>query len=84
MKVLENQHMAKGGFVLRHTEEHSFNCVATDMALEQTINREDESKGSWNQVFTLREGALTRWLKTRHITAQYSDAIKKPVSEPEQ
>ena len=25
---------------------------------------------------TLREAALTRWLKTRHITAEYSEAFK--------
>ena len=81
MKALENlhpesyQHMAQGGFVVRYTEEHSFNCVATDMALEQTSNREDKSKGGIIG-FTLLEGVLTRWLKTSHITAQYSDAMK--------
>ena len=71
--------MAQGGFVVRHTEEHSFNCVATDMALEQTINREGKSKGGIIG-FTLREGALTRWLKTRHITVLR--CYEKPVSEP--
>ncbi|KAF3842504.1 hypothetical protein F7725_024455, partial [Dissostichus mawsoni] len=34
----------EGGFVARRSDERSFNCVATDQALEQTINREGKSE----------------------------------------
>ena len=53
-----------------------FNAVATDQALEQTINRQGKSQGGVIG-FTLRKGALTRWMATRHITAQYAEALKE-------
>ena len=51
MKALEKtqpdsyKFMKDGGFVVRHTQERKFNCVATDQALEQTINKEGKSQG---------------------------------------
>ena len=49
--------------------------MATDQGLEQTINKDGKSRGG---VFglTLRKGALTRWLQTRHITAEYVEAFR--------
>ena len=54
--------------------------VASDQALEQTIHREGKSHGG---VFgsTLRKGALTRWLATIYITAEYIEAFKEMVAE---
>ena len=69
MKQLEKQkplmyrHMMEGGFVVRRTAGRAFNCVPTDQALEQTINREAKSQGGVIG-FTLRKGALLRWLLT--------------------
>ncbi|KAF3859802.1 hypothetical protein F7725_000057 [Dissostichus mawsoni] len=57
--------LIEGGFVARRSDERSFNCVATDQALEQTINREGKSEGGVIGL-TLKKGALTRWLMTRH------------------
>ena len=81
MKALEHEQpeaykfMQQGGFVVRRSEDRNFNCVATDQALEQTINREGKSQGGV-VGFTLRKGALTRWLMTRHVTTAYVDAMK--------
>jgi hypothetical protein len=82
MKALEHEQpeaytfMQQGGFVVRRSEHRSFNCVASDQALEQTINREGKSQGGV-VGFTLRKGALTRWLMTRHVTTAYVDAMKE-------
>ncbi len=82
MKALEHEQpeaytfMQQGGFVVRRSEHRSFNCVATDQALEQTINREGKSQGGV-VGFTLRKGALTRWLMTRHVMTAYVDAMKE-------
>ncbi len=62
MKSLEHEQqeaytfMQQGGFVVRRSEDQSFNCVATDQALEQTINREGKSQGGV-VGFTLQKGA---------------------------
>jgi hypothetical protein len=48
--------------------------VATDQALEQTVNRDGKSKGGVIGL-TRRKTALTRWLTTRHITAEYVEAF---------
>ena len=65
------QYLRYGGFVVRLSSRR-FNAVATDQALEQTINRKEKSQGGVIG-FTLRKGALTRWMATRHITAQYAE-----------
>ena len=70
-KFLEN-----GGFVVRRTKTRDFNCVPTDQALEQTINR--EAKGTGGVIgFTLRKSALLRWMLTRHISGEYSEGFQQ-------
>ena len=49
--------------------------MPTDQALEQTINREAKSEGGIIG-FTLRKGALLRWLLSRHISGEYAEAFK--------
>ena len=68
------QHLCQGGFVVRRTGHYNFNAVSTDQALEQTINKEGKSEGGIIGL-TLRKDALTRWLVTRHMTAEFSDAF---------
>ena len=68
------KHLESGGFVVRRSSKQ-FKCVSTDQALEQTVNREAKSRGGVIG-FTLRKGALLRWLQTRHVTATYSEALK--------
>lgn len=53
MELLEEKqplmyrHMIEGGFVVRRSKSRVFNCVPTDQALEQSINREAKSQGDW-------------------------------------
>ena len=71
------RHMMDGGVVVvRRSASRIFNCVPTYQALEQTINREAKSQGGVIG-FTLRKGALLRWLMTRHITGEYAEAFKE-------
>ena len=67
--------IADGGFVVRRSSR-CFNAVASDQALEQTINRDGKSQGCVIG-FTVWKDALTRWMVTRHITAQYTEAFKE-------
>ena len=69
------QYLRDGGFVVRLSSRR-FNAVVTSRALEQTINSEGNSQGGV-VGFTLRKGALTRWMATRHITAQYAEVLKE-------
>jgi hypothetical protein len=75
------QHMMSGGFVVKRSEEKTFNCGATDQALEQTINREAKTQGGVIG-YTRRKGALLRWLLTRHVTGEYSEAFKSICANP--
>ena len=56
-------HLINGVFFVKRSEK-TFNCVPTDQALEQSINREAKSRGGVVK-FTLRKGALMHWLLTR-------------------
>lgn len=68
-KFLEN-----GGFIVRRTKRRDFNCVPTDQALEQTINR--EAKGTGGVIgFTLPR--WMRWMLTRHISGEYSEVFQQ-------
>jgi len=69
------KHMECGGFVVRRSEK-TFNCVPTDQALVQSINKDAKSKGGVIG-YTLKKGSLLRWLLTRHITGDYSEKFKE-------
>ena len=73
------RHLENGGFVVRRSGRIRFNSVSTDQSLEQTINQEAKGKGGV-VGFTLRKGALLRWLLTRHIVAEYTVAFKSMTS----
>lgn len=63
--------LAGGNFVVKKTNEKKFNCVASDMALEQSINKDCKSS-SGIIGFSQQPGALLRWMTTRHILGDYS------------
>ena len=82
MRQLENKQpemhkfLMEGGFVVLRSNKREFNCVPTDQALEQTINR--EAKGTGGVIgFTLRKTALLHWILTRHISGEYSEAFQQ-------
>ncbi|KAK5640660.1 hypothetical protein RI129_002639 [Pyrocoelia pectoralis] len=64
-------YLERGNFVVKKTNEKTFNCVASDMALEQSINRDCKSS-SGVVGFTRKPTALLRWMMTRHIVGSYS------------
>ena len=56
---------------VKKTKEKIFNCVASDMALEQSINR--DCKSSTGVIgFSRKPAALLRWLVTRHSLGDFS------------
>ena len=57
------KHLENGGFVVRRSGKIKFDSVSTDQSLEQTINQEAKGRGGV-AGFTLRKGALLRWLLT--------------------
>ncbi|CAG9762726.1 unnamed protein product [Ceutorhynchus assimilis] len=73
------QYLKNGNFVVRRTDTKKFNCVASDMALEQTINRDCKSSGGV-VGFTRSEPTLVRWLITRHLMGEYSSKVHDLIS----
>lgn len=63
--------LAAGNFVVKKTNKRKFNCVASDMALEQSINKDCKSS-SGIIGFSKKPAALLRWMTTRHILGDYS------------
>ena len=73
------KHLESGGFVVRRSGKIKFNSVSTAQSSEQTINQEVKGRGGV-VGFTLRKGALLKWLQTRHVVAEYSVAFKSMTS----
>ncbi|KAG0713197.1 hypothetical protein GWK47_016726 [Chionoecetes opilio] len=61
------QHMSEGGFVVKRSER-TFNCVPTDQALEQSINREAKRQG----------GVIGYTLGKRSLSSLAADPPQKP------
>lgn len=66
--------LADGNFVVKKTNDKKFNSVATDMALEQSINKDCKSF-SGIIGFSQRPGSLLRWMTTRHTLGAYSKSF---------
>ena len=81
MRQLETQQsdaykqLQSGAFEVRRPPKRQFNCVPTGQAIEQTVSREAKSHGGIIG-FTLRKGALLRWLLTRDVTGFYAEAME--------
>lgn len=65
------KYLSEGNFVVKKTSEKFFNCVASDMALEQSINKDCKSSAGIIG-FSQKPTALHRWITTRHILGEYS------------
>lgn len=64
---------SSGEFAVRHTAA-AFNGIWSDLGTETTVIR--DAKGDGGIIgLTRRQGALTRWLLTRHILGQYRTAM---------
>lgn len=69
------KYLKNGNFVVKTSDLKKFNCVASDMAFEQTINRDCKSSGGVIG-FTKSEETLDRWLITRHLMGEYSSKVE--------
>ena len=56
--------------------KNKFNQVWSDMALEQSVNRDSKTKGGIVGI-TLQKNALDRWFLTAHVRAAVTSAIKE-------
>ena len=70
------EHFLKGNFVVRR-KAGSFNGVATDMALEQTYNRDAKESHSGLAGITLDAKARTKWLYTKPVSSEVSSQFKE-------
>ena len=67
--------LMNGNFAVQRSSSNSFSQVAVDQAIEQTINR--DSKGRGGIVgFSLRPGAVHKWIVTTHERADVTRACK--------
>lgn len=69
------KYLKRGNFVVKKTTLKKFNCVASDMALEQSINKDCKSS-SGVVGFTQKQSALLRWIMTRHILGSYCNRFE--------
>jgi hypothetical protein len=74
------EYLENGNFVVKRSSNKKFNCVASDMALEQTINKDCKSS-SGVIGFTQEEQTLTRWIVTRHIVGEYATKFKEVIEK---
>lgn len=81
MKDLKNKapdvyaQFQRGNFVVRRTKGR-FNAVPTDMALEQTYNKDVKESASGLTGITLDDKARTKWLYTKPVTSAISSQFK--------
>ena len=69
-RMLEN-----GDFGFQRTSEHGFAQVLVDQTIEQTLNRSTKTKGGI-VGFSLRKGAVQRWILTAHSRAAFVDRCR--------
>ena len=68
----------KGNHPVKRTPNSKFNQVWTDMGIEQTINRENKTKGGIIG-FSQKEGAVDGWYLTLHERSAITSATKRNV-----
>ena len=69
--LLEN-----GDFGVQRTTSHGFSQMPVDQTIEQTLNRSTKTKGGI-VGFSLRKGAVQRWMITAHSRAAFVDKCRK-------
>ena len=60
--------LRNGNFSVRRTK-NSFNKLASDQCIEQTVNREQKCRGGISS-FSTSDGTVQRWTLTSHCVAQ--------------
>ena len=65
----------RGKFAIQRSSVASFSQVPVDQAVEQTINRDTKTSGGIIG-FSLRPGAVERWMLTSHLRAAFTRSCK--------
>ena len=81
MQNLQDEHpqahqlLSEGYLSVQRNSHHGFSMVAVDQTIEQTVNKNAKSKGGIIG-FSLKQGAVQRWLMTAHERAAVIDKCR--------
>lgn len=67
--------LESGDFGVQRNNTHGFSQVPVDQTIEQTLNRNTKTKGGI-VGFSLKKGAVRRWLITAHVRAAITDKCR--------
>ena len=82
MATLEERHpdayrqLCEGNFVVQRSNSIGFSQTSVDQTIEQTFNRDTKTKGGIIG-FSLKKGAVERWVLTAHARATILGDLKK-------
>ena len=68
--------LLNGDFGVQRATSHGFSQIPVDQTIEQTLNRSTKTKGGI-VGFSLRKGAVQRWMITAHSRASFVDKCRK-------
>ena len=74
-----NTHLQNGEFAVQRTVYEDLSRVAVDHTIEQTVNRDTKTKGGIIG-FSLKKGAVQRWILTAHDCAEIVGNMRSMVS----
>ena len=68
--------LVNGDFGVQRATSHGFSQMPVDQTIEQTLNRSTKTKGGI-VGFSLRKGAVQRWMITAHSRTAFVDKCRK-------
>lgn len=71
--------LSQGDFGVQRTTSHGFSQLPVDRTIEQTLNRITKTKGGI-VGFSLKKGAVQRWMLTAHARASFVDRCREMAS----
>lgn len=71
--------LSQGDFGVQRTTSHGFSQLPVDQTIEQTLNRNTKTKGGIIG-FSLKKGAVQRWMLTAHARASFVDRCREMAS----
>ena len=71
--------LSQGDFGVQRTTSHGFLQLPVDQTMEQTLNRNTKTKGGIIG-FSLKKGAVQRWMLTAHARASFVDRCREMAS----
>lgn len=74
-----HQLLADGNFGVQRSTSHGFSQLPVDQTIEHTLNRSTKTKDGIIE-FSLRKGAVQRWMLTAHSRAELADKCRVMVS----